>query len=420
MSDRLRMRSLEELDCAGRRVLARVDINSPLDPETHRIINTNRIEKSLPTLSHLLGRGARLGILAHQGDTLNYKDLVPLTEHADILTRLLGREVRYIDDVAGPAAVEAVKELEPGRALLLGNVRYLTEEVSSFEAAVPLEPEQMLDCLLVRRLAPLFDVYVNDAFAAAHRKAPSMVAFQEIMPSAAGRLLFSEVKALQKVMESPAKPAVFLLGGLKISDAFSMMLTVLKSGAADAVLTCGVTGVVMLMAQGVDVGDAMRSFIADRGLDAFIKPAAEHLREYPDKIMVPSDLACDVEGRRVETAVDDLPGEGLYPDIGAETIKRYADIIARAGTVFVNGPPGVYENDAFAHGSRELFRALAASKAYTVVGGGDSVSAAARFINLDDLDYVCTAGGAMVRFLSGVELPLLTAMEKASSRSFDN
>ncbi len=411
------MISLEGMDFTDKRVLIRVDINSPLDPKTHRIINTNRIEKSIPTLAHILDKGAKLAILAHQGDTLNYNDLISLEEHAGILAKMLGRDVSYIDDVAGPAAVEAVKALKPGQAVLLGNVRYLTEEVSSFENAVTLKPEQMLDCYLVRRLAPLFDIYVNDAFAAAHRNSPSMVAFQEILPSAAGYLLFNEVEALRKVMGNPARPAVFLLGGLKISDAFSMMKTVLENGAADTILTCGVTGVIMLMAQGKDVGEAMRTFITDRSLDVFIKPAKEYLTDYPGKIVVPVDLACDVEGKRVEIDVADLPGGGTYPDIGTKTAKLYAKSIVEAGTVFVNGPPGVYENSEFAMGTEVLFQALAKSDAYTVIGGGDSVSAAARFTNLNDYGYVCTAGGAMVRFLSGVELPLLKAMEKAASNS---
>ena len=411
------MISLEGMDFTDKRVLIRVDINSPLDPKTHRIINTNRIEKSIPTLAHILDKGAKLAILAHQGDTLNYNDLISLEEHAGILAKMLGRDVSYIDDVAGPAAVEAVKALKPGQAVLLGNVRYLTEEVSSFENAVTLKPEQMLDCYLVRRLAPLFDIYVNDAFAAAHRNSPSMVAFQEILPSAAGYLLFNEVEALRKVMGNPARPAVFLLGGLKISDAFSMMKTVLENGAADTILTCGVTGVIMLMAQGKDVGEAMRTFITDRSLDVFIKPAKEYLTDYPGKIVVPVDLACDVEGKRVEIDVADLPGGGTYPDIGTKTAKLNAKSIVEAGTVFVNGPPGVYENSEFAMGTEVLFQALAKSDAYTVIGGGDSVSAAARFTNLNDYGYVCTAGGAMVRFLSGVELPLLKAMEKAASNS---
>lgn len=417
MSQSLHMRPLDALDYSGKRVLVRVDINSPLDPETHRILNTNRIEKSIPTLSYLLDHGAALGILAHQGDTLNYNDLVPLEEHAGVLSKLLGKEVAYIDDVAGPAAIQAVKDLAPGQAVLLGNVRYLTEEVSSFESAVPLKPEEMADCYLVRNLAPLFDIYVNDAFAAAHRNAPSMVAFQEIMPSAAGFLLFDEVAALRKVMEGPERPAVFLLGGLKISDAFSMMLKVLETGAADTILTCGVTGVIMLMARDVEVGDAMRSFITDRSLDVFIEPARQYLRDYPGKIEVPEDLACEVDGKRVEMDVAELPGKGIYPDIGSKTAQRYAEIVNEAGTVFVNGPPGVYENPEFELGTKRLFEALRDTGAYTVVGGGDSVSAAARFISLSDLGYVCTAGGAMVRFLSGITLPLLTAMEKANKNN---
>ncbi|MFW5712106.1 MAG: phosphoglycerate kinase, partial [Spirochaetota bacterium] len=252
----LGFRPMEEFDVAGKRVLLRVDINSPIDPDTKKIVNTNRIDKSLPTISWLLDKGARLALIAHQGDTLDYQNLIPLAEHAQKLSEKLGRKVDYIDDVCGPAAQERVKKLKDGEAILLGNLRYLCEEISTFENAVKLKPEEMLDTYLVRSLAPLFDLYVNDAFAAAHRNAPSMVAFQELLPAAAGPLFFNEVSALTKVLKTPVHPSVYVLGGAKISDAFGMMEQVLASGAADKILACGVTGAVMLIASGVNLGAA--------------------------------------------------------------------------------------------------------------------------------------------------------------------
>ena len=410
------MTRLDHFDYGGKTVLLRVDINSPIDVQTKRIVNENRIRKSLPTIRHLLDGGARLALIAHQGDTLDYQNLVPLKEHAVKLAGYLGRRVAYIDDVAGPAAQEAVKALQPGEAVLLGNLRYLSEEISTFENAVKLAPEEMLDTYLVRRLAPLIDYYVNDAFAAAHRNAPSMVAFQELKPTAAGILLADEVAALDRVMHSPEHPCVFVLGGAKISDAFGMMEPVLASGTADRILACGITGVVMLLASGHRLGQRQEHFLEERGLDVFVPQAGQYLHEYPGRIAMPVDLAHAESGERHEIAVADLPAEQLFMDIGERTMAAYEAELRGAKTIFVNGPPGVYEKAEFAAGTRAVWRAIAASSGYSVIGGGDTVTAAASFIDTEEIDYVCTAGGAMVRYLSGIRLPLIQAMEKAHAR----
>jgi len=412
---------MESFEVKGKRVLLRLDINSPIDPETKRIVNENRMDKSLPTLEWLLDQGAKVAVIAHQGDTLDYQNLIPLSEHAEKLSAKLGREVVYIDDVCGPAAREAVTELSNGQCIILGNLRYLSEEISTFEDAVKLRPEEMLNTWLVRSLAPLFDLYINDAFAAAHRNAPSMVAFQELLPSAAGPLLYQEVSALTKVMKSPEHPAVFVLGGAKISDAFGMMEQVLANGTADTILTTGVTGEIFLLAAGYDLGSAVEKFIEDRNLGVFIAEAKKYLKSYPGHIVLPEDLAYGDAaygdgGLRKEILVSELPVDELFMDIGSNTIQSYKEIIAQAGMLFVNGPAGVFEDEMFAKGTEELWKSIAASNGYSVVGGGDSVSAAARFTKLSDYSYVCTAGGAMVRFLSGKKLPLIVAMEKAADK----
>lgn len=407
---------MESFAVKGKRVLLRLDINSPIDPETKRIVNENRIDKSLPTLEWLLDQGAKVAVIAHQGDTLDYQNLIPLSEHAEKLSAKLGREVAYIDDVCGPAARKAVTGLSNGQCVILGNLRYLSEEISTFEDTVKLRPEEMLKTWLVRSLAPLFDLYINDAFAAAHRNAPSMVAFQELLPSAAGPLLYQEVSALTKVMKKPVHPAVFVLGGAKISDAFGMMEQVLANGIADTILTTGVTGEIFLIASGQDLGTGVAKFIEDRNLGVFITEARKYLKSYPGHIVLPKDLAYGDGGLRKEILVSKLPVDELFMDIGSDTIQNYKEIIARAGTLFVNGPAGVFEEELFAKGTEELWKAIAAAKGYSVVGGGDSVSAAARFTELADFSYVCTAGGAMVRFLSGKKLPLIVAMEKAAGK----
>jgi phosphoglycerate kinase len=412
----MKMKSIDDFDYDSKTVLLRVDINSPIDPQTKQIINENRLQKSIPTISKILDKGAKLAIIAHQGDTLDYQNLISLEEHAKKLTGYLGVTVEYIDDVCGPAAQDKVRSLQPGQAILLGNLRYLSEEISTFENAVKLKPDEMLEAYLVRSLAPLVDYYVNDAFAAAHRNAPSMVAFQELKPTAAGDLLFDEVSALTKVMSAPEHPSVFILGGAKISDAFGMMKQVLASGAADTILTCGITGEIMLLAKGHSLGDTKEKFLKDRGLDVFVADAKSCLDEFGDKICFPSDLAFSSGGVRHEIGIEDLPADQMFMDIGARTIAQYEQAISEAKTLFVNGPPGVYEDELFEDGTKAIWNAIAAAEGYSVIGGGDTVTAAAKYVDLNKINYVCTAGGAMVRYLSGTKLALIEAMEKAYDR----
>jgi phosphoglycerate kinase len=412
---------MSEFEVRGKTVIFRPDINSPIDPKTKRIVNTNRIEKTVSTLNWLLERGAKVALVAHQGDTLDYQNLIPLAEHAEKLAALTKRKVGYVDDVCGPAALAAVKALAPGEAVILGNLRYLAEEISTFETAVKLKAPEMLDTWLVRSLAPVADLYVNDAFAAAHRNAPSMVAFQELLPTAGGIQLMEEYTALKTVMDNPKRPCVYVLGGAKISDAFDMMRKVLEDGAADEILTAGVTGLVMHLARGVELGQATRKFLRDKGLEEFIPEAKSLLDTWGSKYLLPLDLAYEEGGRRAEIDVP-APGNAIaldraFPDIGAKTVARFKTSIAAAGSVFVNGPAGMYEDERWAYGTREIWGAIAAAPGYTVVGGGDTISAATKFTNLSDYGYVCTGGGAMVRFLAGKRLPLIEAMERAYDRN---
>lgn len=407
-----KIKSIIGVDVRGKRVLFRPDINSPID-QNGNIANDNRLTQTAPTIRYLLDNGAKLAIIAHQGDTLDYQNLMPLQAHADKLSQLVGSSIAYIDDVCGDAALQKIANLQDGQAILLGNLRYLTEEVSTFEKDVKLTAAQMASTYLVRRLAPLFDIYVNEAFSAAHRNAPSMVAFQKLLPSYAGPLFFKEYEALYKVMNSAARPTTFVLGGAKISDAFGMMDKVLADSKANTILTSGVTGIIMLLAKGKKIGAAYEKWLADKDLAVFIPQAAQLLAKYGNRFVLPLDVAYQQDGIRCECDIDSLPkDDAMFLDIGHKTVQAFSKYIADAGTVFVNGPAGVYENPLFEYGTKAIWAALADSKAYTVIGGGDTVSAAAKYIDLNKISYVCTAGGAMVRFLSGKKLPLIEAFDK--------
>ncbi len=405
--------TVDRLDVAGKRVLLRVDINSPIDRQTGEIAGDSRIDASLPTIRDLAGRGARLVIIAHQGDSLDYHNLVSLDAHARLLSEKLRRAVGFIDDMAGPEARKRILALEDGEILLLENLRIYGEELSTFERDVHLTPEDGAETYLVRHLAPLFDLYVNDAFAAAHRNAPSMVAFQRLMPSAAGRLLTAELDALSEVVHEPVRPSLFLLGGLKVSDGFSMMDRVLADGLADRVFTTGVLGEIFLMADGVRLGEPTDRFIAERDLHRFVDVAASLLSNHRERITMPVDVATASDGRRREIAVSELPIDALVLDVGEQTIAALERLTAAAGTVFVNGPPGAYEQPGADVGTRRLWMAAAAAPGKTVIGGGDTVASAARFVDLGAIDFVSTGGGAMIRYVGGQSLPLLEAFGDA-------
>jgi phosphoglycerate kinase len=403
--------SSADLDVAGKRVLVRVDINSPIDPHTKCIVDDARIAKSIPTISDLAERSARVVILAHQGDALDYHNLIPTEEHAGKLAARLGRPVQWVDDVAGPEARRRIGALRDGEVLLLDNVRIYGEELTTFERDVELTPEQMATTYLVRNLAPLFDLYVNDAFATAHRSAPSMVAFQRLLPSAAGLLLSAELAGLASIVDAPARPAVFLLGGLKVSDGFSMMGRVLADGTADRVLTAGVLGEIFLMAAGVALGEPTERFVHDHNLAGYVDDARALLTDHRERIALPVDVAVLDGGGRRELAVGELPVDDLCVDIGEATIADYEAAIATAGTIFANGPAGAYEQPGADVGTRRLWTAVANAAGVSAIGGGDTVASARRFVDLDDITFVSTGGGALIRYVSGQSLPLLEAFD---------
>lgn len=409
------IRSIDDGEFSGKRVLLRPDINCPIDHNTGQLANDNRIIKSIPTISDLLDKGARLVIIAHQGDTTDYPSLVSLEQHSVRLSELLGKPVQFIEDIAGPAAVEKIQQLQDGEVLLLDNIRYLTEEVSTFEDVVKQEPADMSSCYMIRRLAPLFDCYVNDAFAAAHRNSPSMVGFQQVLPSYAGRLLMQELDALQSITDNPARPCIYILGGARAGDAFGMIEQVLKDGSADQLLLTGLVGQIFMMADDIDIGESSAGFIKYKGFEQYIAPAKEFLAEYRDKISYASDVAIEVDGKRANVANDAVPDDKDMSDIGDQTIEDYVAAISSAKTIFVNGPCGIYESEMFEKGTKTLWNAVADAPGFTVIGGGDSVTSFAQYTGLDKIDYVSTAGGALIRYLSGVELPLLKAIANSKT-----
>lgn len=412
---RFGIRTLDDLHLSGKTVLCRVDINQPVDRASGTIKSINRIRACVPTVRELSDKGAKVVLMAHQGSDIEYKNYYTTKPHAAVLSELLGREVKWIDDVCGPAAREAIRALKDGEILLLDNVRFVAEEQTLFETKLRLTHEQQARTLLVEKLAPLADCYVCDAFAAAHRDQPSLCGFEQVLPSAMGRLFEQEFCTVSQVMEAPERPCVFVLGGAKISDAFLMMQTVLSRGVADHIVTGGLVGNIFLTALGEQIGQGSLDFILKSNYGEYIDRARELYAQYADKIVLPKDLSWVENGGRKEALLGSVPADIGAVDIGHETVREYQQLILNAGTVFVNGPMGVFEQLESEYGTRAVWQAIADTKGHSVLGGGDSITATEKFGLTDRMGYICTGGGALIRFLSGEVLPVVRALRHGAT-----
>jgi len=412
---RFGINTIDEFELAGKTVICRMDFNQPVDRATDSLKSTQRIEAAVPTIKELSDAGAKVVLLCHQGSDIEYQNFYCTRPHAKVLSGLLGREVKWVEDVCGPTAREAIKAMKDGEIILLDNVRFCSEEQTLFELKLKLSHEDQAKTQVVTKLAPLADLYVCDAFAAAHRDQPTLCGFEQVLPSAMGRLFEKEYCVISELMESPAKPCVFVLGGSKISDAFIMMETVLKSGSADLILTGGLAGNILLHAMGKKIGQKSIDFIYAKNYEEYIEKAKVLYEKYSDKIVLPVDLGGVEDGKRVEYDLNTVPDDFSAIDIGSKTIDLYCGHIADAKTVFVNGPMGVFEETLSEAGTKKIFEALGETQAYTVIGGGDSVTAARKYKVSDKLGYVCTGGGALIRFLTGEELPVVKALRHAAA-----
>ena len=399
----------------GKTVLCRVDINQPVDRAKGTLKSINRIQACVPTIRELSEKGARVVLMAHQGSDIEYKNYYTTKPHAEVLSRLLGFDVKWVEDVCGPTARKAIESLNDGEVLLLDNVRFMAEEQTLFETKLCLSHEDQAKTQVVTKLAPLGDLYVCDAFAAAHRDQPTLCGFEQILPSAMGRLFEKEYCTVSSLMEEPERPCVFVLGGAKIADAFQMMKTVLSKGSADLVLTGGLVANIFLASQKVQIGKGSLDFIMKSNYGQFIDVAKELYGLYADRIVLPVDLAWVCDGKRHEAGIGEIPEEIAAVDIGSGTAERYRKEILNARTVFVNGPAGVFEQEASELGTKTIWQALADTEAFTVLGGGDSITATEKSNRTDRLGYICTGGGALIRFLSGEELPVVKALRHGAT-----
>ena len=395
--------TLDDVETAGRTVFLRVDINSPLDPVSKRILNDSRIKAIVDTINDLCD--ARVVLGAHQSRPGKY-DFTSLELHTRVLQMYLNSRVRFVGDTLGEEAQRAIEGLGSGEVLVLDNLRMVEEENRQGS------PGEVAETGMVRTLSPFFDFAVNDAFAAAHRCQPSLVGFGEVMPMVAGRLMERELRAIDRVLVDPERPCVFVLGGVKVEDRIPVIRRVLRDGIADRVLVGGLLRDAFHLAQGHDphrlegLPDSERALVGEAGV---------LLDEFGGMIETPVDVALDVKGERVEIQVGSLTDERPY-DIGLNTLARYCDEIKRAGTVVAEGPLGMFERRLFNTGTKEVLRAMAECEGFTLVGGGH-LGGLASMMDVDwRMGHVSTGGGAMLTLLAGEGMPVIDALERAKQR----
>lgn len=390
-----RKRTVKDVDVSGRKVLVRVDFNVPLDKQGN-ITDDNRIRAALPTIRYLLDQGAAVILMSHlgrpKGEAVDSLRLDPVAQR---LRELVDAPVTKVDQVVGPEAEAAAYSLKPGAVLLLENTRFEPGETSNDDA-------------LALALAGLADLYVNDAFGAAHRAHASTEGVARHLPALCGLLMQKELDMLGGVLADPARPFTAILGGNKVSDKLGVIENLL--GKVENLLTGGGMCFTLMKAEGTSIGKS----VLEEDQIASVSRTLEKAGASGTRLCVPSDLVVaerfeeGAPGKVVDASA--IPDGWMGLDIGPRTVESYREIILASKTVFWNGPMGVFEWNGFAAGTRGVAQAIADSGAVSIIGGGDSAAALKKFGLEDKMTFISTGGGASMEFLEGKELPGVAAL----------
>lgn len=396
--------TMDDFEFKNRTVLLRVDINSSIDMDKMKITGRERFRQILPTLEEL--GEAKVVLLAHQSRT-GSPDCVKLEPHRKVLEEILGRKVKHVEDLIGSEARRAIGELRPGDVLLLENTRLYAEE----NAFANRPPHLMKDTYIVKNLTPPCDVFIFDAFAAAHRSQPSLNGFTATLPSAAGRLMEKEIEALGGILTGERKPLAVVLGGVKVDDSIEVARNLLRDGKADKLFVTGLVANVFLLANNIDLGVANIKVLKSRvkDLEKYVEMARGLIYRHPYRIFMPDDVAVDDDGNRKDIFIDET-NEKLIKDLGVHTIQFFCEEIRTCKAVVLNGPAGVFEEEAFAFGTQRIFETAAEQGIYSVMGGGETTTVIDRFGLRDGIDHISTGGGAAISMLAGKTMPVIKSL----------
>ena len=403
--------TLDEVDLEGRTVLVRVDINSPLDPETNVFLDDTRIRRIIPTLNKL--SKSKVILLAHQSRP-GKKDFTSTLGHSRELGRILGKTVKWVDDIYGKKALTAIESMEDGELLMLNNVRMDDEENNTKG-----DFDVMAETQMVQNLSMVADAFVNDAFACAHRNSPSIVGFTNTLPCVAGELMNYELSKLGQALENPVRPCIAVLGGIKVDDSVTVANNMLRGDICDHIWVTGGVANLFLYISGIDIGEVNVNFLKGelgKSWDDTIAKAGKLLIDFPECIIMPSDVALHLEGNRVDYSIESLPLEAPIFDMGITSVRSLSRAIKSAGTIILNGPAGVFERTDFALGTVEMLNACAESNGYAVMGGGHTATLVSQRGLTSKMGHVSTGGGACLELLAGRVLPGVASLEESAKR----
>jgi phosphoglycerate kinase len=398
----IRMLTLEDLELDGKRIFLRVDINTPIHPETGRLMEQARLEEAALTVRDL--PKSKVVVASHQG-RVGRSDYTSLEAHSKALEEIIGKPVKFVPDVFGPEALAEIDSLPEGGVLVLDNLRFTAEENQEYK---PAEAEKTF---LVKRVKDHVDACILDAFSTAHRASPTIVGFAGLVPTGAGRTVGRELRMLDRIASVEKGPYVTVLGGAKVNDRLEAIDALIANNRADKVLLCGVVGLVFLKAAGKLRGD-----LGVDGEQKFVLKARQLLDVDPERFALPLDVAVRLNGGRREVDPSQLGAPAQVLDIGSKTVEHYSKFIKGAGTVFMSGPPGAFEWEDFSLGTEGLLRAMASSLGTTIISGGHLSTALRKYGIHDQIDHISTAGGALVQYLAGKRLPLIDALERAADK----
>jgi phosphoglycerate kinase len=387
---------LKDGELKGKRVLVRVDFNVPMDKQQN-ITDDMRIRAALPTIRYLIDRGAKIILVSHLGRPDGVTEGLRMNPIAKRLEELLGRKVIKLNDCIGEEVETAISKMVSGEVVMLENVRFHPEEEEN-------------DAAFSKRLAALADVYVNDAFGTAHRAHASTEGVARILPGVCGFLIRKELEIMGKSLDNPQRPFVAIIGGAKVSSKIMVIRNLARK--VDTLIIGGGMIFTFLKAQGLEVGKSLveEKFIEQaKGIWAELKAMTRLKLIIPVDVVIATELAADAPSKVVP--IDRIPADMMGVDIGPETVELFKEAIRSAGTIIWNGPVGVFEIEAFARGTNEIARALASSKAVTIIGGGDSASAVEKAGVADQITHISTGGGASLEYLEGKELPGIAILQ---------
>ena len=404
--------SLDDVRLAGRTVLYRVDVNSPLEPSTGAFLDDSRLRSILETLRSL--SDAKVVIMGHQSRP-GKDDFTGMEGHCDRLSRLLGQQIRFVADVCGDDAIDAIEEMQPGEKIFLDNVRLHSEEYGPGKVSFEAEPTSEI----VTRLSAVADVYVSDAFGAAHRNSPSLTGFAEEMPCIAGRLMNREIRALGLAVDDPPRPYVAILGGAKCDDSLRVALNLIERGVVDCIPMVGVVGNLMLWASGHDIGERNKEFIRSTMGEAFDETwqmAQRLASDHSKMLFLPCDLAVEIDGKRHPIGVDELPTEHSIYDIGFQTLMELRPLMLDAKCILWNGPASFFEYPEFAIGTIEILNMCAEATGVTIVGGGHTSALVNQRGLSREISHNSTGGGSVLGMLSGEPMPVIDALARSNDK----